>query len=40
MDGEFAASYGGPAYLAGRLHDAAAQWTASGELEFLNEWCA
>lgn len=35
-----AVSYGGPAYLAGRLHDAAAQWTASGELEFLNEWCA
>lgn len=33
------ASYGGPAGLADRLHKAASNWTASGELEFLNEWC-
>ena len=32
------ASYGGPAKLAGQLHKSAANWTASGNLEFLNEW--
>ncbi|KLO12534.1 phosphoglycerate mutase-like protein [Schizopora paradoxa] len=31
-------SYGGPAKLAKRLHDTSAQWSASGELNFLNEW--
>ncbi|TFK45691.1 phosphoglycerate mutase-like protein [Heliocybe sulcata] len=32
------ASYGGPAFLAKRLNDAAAQWNATGDLAFLNEW--
>jgi len=32
------AMYGGPAAFAGRLHDAAASWNASGGLDFLNEW--
>ncbi|KAK0243834.1 phosphoglycerate mutase-like protein [Armillaria nabsnona] len=32
------ASYGGPANFSGRLHDAAAGLSASGDLEFLNEW--
>lgn len=32
------ASYGGPAQLADRLNKAAEKWTASGDLEFLNEW--
>ncbi|KAG7086094.1 hypothetical protein E1B28_003609 [Marasmius oreades] len=31
-------SYGGPASLATRLNKAASQWTASGNLSFLNEW--
>lgn len=33
-----AASYGGPANFSGRLHDAAASWDASGDLDFMNEW--
>ncbi|OBZ66403.1 3-phytase A [Grifola frondosa] len=32
------ASYGGPANFSSRLHEAAAGWNASGELEFMNEW--
>ncbi|KAI0316795.1 phosphoglycerate mutase-like protein [Amylostereum chailletii] len=32
------ASYGGPAALASRLHDSASNWTAKGELDFLNDW--
>ncbi|KAF7367981.1 AB hydrolase-1 domain-containing protein [Mycena sanguinolenta] len=32
------ASYGGPAGLASRLNAAASNWTASGKLDFLNEW--
>ncbi|KAG7086430.1 hypothetical protein E1B28_002384 [Marasmius oreades] len=32
------ASYAGPATLAKRLNQAASQWTASGDLNFLNEW--
>ena len=32
------ASYGGPANFSGRLHNAAAGWNASGELEFMNDW--
>ncbi|THU80110.1 phosphoglycerate mutase-like protein [Dendrothele bispora CBS 962.96] len=32
------ASYGGPADFAGRLNKAAKDWTATGDLEFLNEW--
>ncbi|KAG5337265.1 hypothetical protein C0989_010032 [Termitomyces sp. Mn162] len=32
------ASYGGPASLAARLNEAAAEWNASGSLEFLNDW--
>ncbi|KAH9030686.1 phosphoglycerate mutase-like protein [Lactarius pseudohatsudake] len=31
-------SYGGPASLARRLNDAAADWTAQGDLDFLNNW--
>jgi hypothetical protein len=32
------ASYGGPAALAHRLNEAAADWTAQGDLDFLNNW--
>ncbi|KAF9265875.1 phosphoglycerate mutase-like protein [Marasmius fiardii PR-910] len=32
------ASYGGPSGLANRLNQAASNWTASGDLNFLNEW--
>ncbi|GJE91986.1 phosphoglycerate mutase-like protein [Phanerochaete sordida] len=32
------ANYGGPANIAGRLHENAAEWTAEGELKFLNTW--
>jgi len=32
------ASYGGPANLAHRLNEAAADWTAQGDLNFLNHW--
>ncbi|KAJ7368930.1 phosphoglycerate mutase-like protein [Mycena albidolilacea] len=32
------ASYGGPANFSSRLHAVADKWTASGELEFMNEW--
>ncbi|KAI9466017.1 hypothetical protein BJY52DRAFT_1238865 [Lactarius psammicola] len=32
------ASYGGPASLARRLNEAAADWTAQGDLDFLNNW--
>ncbi|KAI0306751.1 phosphoglycerate mutase-like protein [Multifurca ochricompacta] len=32
------ASYGGPSSLASRLNKAAANWTARGELNFLNDW--
>ncbi|KAF7296481.1 AB hydrolase-1 domain-containing protein [Mycena chlorophos] len=32
------ATYGGPSKLAGRLNPVASQWTASGDLEFLNDW--
>lgn len=32
------AFYGGPASLARRLHKAAADWTAKGDLDFLNSW--
>ncbi|KAH9079225.1 phosphoglycerate mutase-like protein [Lactarius deliciosus] len=31
-------SYGGPASLARRLNEAAADWTAQGDLDFLNNW--
>ncbi|KAG6839977.1 hypothetical protein C0991_009915 [Blastosporella zonata] len=31
-------SYGGPTILAGNLHKAPTTWTATGKLEFLNEW--
>jgi hypothetical protein len=32
------AAYGGPAALAHRLNEAAADWTAQGDLDFLNNW--
>jgi hypothetical protein len=32
------ASYGGPTTLAHRLNKAAANWTAHGDLDFLNNW--
>ncbi|EPQ50321.1 phytase [Gloeophyllum trabeum ATCC 11539] len=32
------ASYGGPANFSGRLHEAAAGWNGTGDLEFMNEW--
>ncbi|KAI0719060.1 phosphoglycerate mutase-like protein [Cerioporus squamosus] len=32
------ASYGGPANFSGRLHDNAAGWNTTGELEFMNDW--
>ncbi|EIW65115.1 phosphoglycerate mutase-like protein [Trametes versicolor FP-101664 SS1] len=32
------ASYGGPANFSSRLHNAAAGWNASGDLEFMNNW--
>ena len=32
------ASFGGPANFSGRLHNAAAGWTASGQLKFMNDW--
>jgi hypothetical protein len=32
------ASYGGPASLARRLNEAAANWMAHGDLDFLNNW--
>ena len=32
------ASYGGPANFSGRLHNAAAGWNGSGDLEFMNDW--
>ncbi|KAJ6603247.1 histidine phosphatase superfamily [Mycena vulgaris] len=32
------ASYGGPAGLSSRLNAATSKWTASGKLNFLNEW--
>ena len=32
------ASYGGPVKLASRLHERTKEWTASGELAFLNNW--
>ncbi|KAL0070525.1 hypothetical protein AAF712_002358 [Marasmius tenuissimus] len=32
------AAYGGPSFLAGRLNAQASKWTASGKLDFLNEW--
>ena len=32
------ASFGGPSSLAHRLHEAAANWTAKGNLDFLNSW--
>jgi len=38
FDQALLASYGGTANLAGRLHQLAANWTASGDLQFLNEW--
>ncbi|KZT22884.1 phosphoglycerate mutase-like protein [Neolentinus lepideus HHB14362 ss-1] len=31
-------SYGGPAFFAKRLNDAAAGWNATGDLEFMNKW--
>jgi hypothetical protein len=37
IDGEIA-SYGGPTTLAHRLNEAAANWTAHGDLDFLNNW--
>ena len=36
--GDEVASYGGPSSLARRLNEAAAKWTAQGELDFLNTW--
>ena len=38
IDGH-AASYGGPANFSGRLNQIAEEWTATGELAFMNEWC-
>ncbi|KAJ7932197.1 phytase, partial [Mycena leptocephala] len=35
---EGTASYGGPAGLSSRLNAATSKWTASGKLNFLNEW--
>ncbi|EGO00975.1 hypothetical protein SERLA73DRAFT_178983 [Serpula lacrymans var. lacrymans S7.3] len=32
------ASYGGPSKFAGRLHDAAENWHATGKLSFINDW--
>ncbi|KAI0825291.1 phosphoglycerate mutase-like protein [Trametes gibbosa] len=32
------ASYGGPANFSSRLHNAADGWSASGQLEFMNNW--
>lgn len=32
------ASYGGPSRLATKLHDAGVNWSAEGDLSFLNEW--
>ncbi|KDQ54057.1 hypothetical protein JAAARDRAFT_38656 [Jaapia argillacea MUCL 33604] len=32
------ASYGGPANFTNRLNKAASGWTASGDLEFMNDW--
>ena len=32
------AEYGGPTTLADRLNKAAANWTAHGDLDFLNNW--
>ncbi|KAJ7682171.1 hypothetical protein DFH06DRAFT_1119467 [Mycena polygramma] len=32
------ASYGGPANFSSRLNAAASNWTAKGDLEFMNEW--
>ncbi|KAI0327286.1 phosphoglycerate mutase-like protein [Cubamyces sp. BRFM 1775] len=32
------ASFGGPANFSARLHNAADGWTASGDLEFMNNW--
>ncbi|KAG6819805.1 hypothetical protein H0H93_008500 [Arthromyces matolae] len=32
------ASFGGPAKLAARLNEAAAEWNATDDLEFLNDW--
>ena len=32
------AAYGGPTTLARRLNEAAANWTANGDLDFLNNW--
>jgi hypothetical protein len=37
IDDEIAA-YGGPTELAHRLNEAAADWTAHGDLDFLNNW--
>jgi hypothetical protein len=37
IDGEIAA-FGGPASLARRLNEAAANWTAQRDLDFLNNW--
>jgi hypothetical protein len=37
IDGEIA-EYGGPTKLARRLNEAAANWTAQGDLDFLNNW--
>jgi hypothetical protein len=36
--GDEIAAYGGPARLARRLNEAAADWTAQGDLDFLNNW--
>lgn len=32
------ASFGGPADFATRLHKAAENWTATGDLAFMNQW--
>ncbi|KAG6828354.1 hypothetical protein H0H92_008242 [Tricholoma furcatifolium] len=37
-EGGFVAAYGGPAKLARRLHQSAAEWNASEDLDFLNDW--
>ena len=34
------ASYGGPANFSGRLHNNAAGWNTTGDLEFMNDWYA
>jgi hypothetical protein len=32
------ASYGGPSKFAAKVHDAGVNWSAEGDLSFLNDW--